>query len=157
VADDATNPGGRDTLDVARRALLAEVADLRQIAVTRSLRFSGDEILYLAHWITPEPEPRRYDTRFFLARTSPDAVCTPHEAEMAESVWLTPRGAVHYFGLGSLKMLPPTVHTLRRLTAYETVDAMFAGLAEAPVPAILPAMRRVAEGVTIELPRDPRA
>lgn len=156
LAEDATNPGGRETLDVARRALLAEVVDLRQVLITRSLRIMADRLLYLAHWITPEPEPRRYDTRFFLARVEADAVCTPHEGEMTESVWLTARGAVHYFELGSLKMLPPTVHTLRRLAGYASVDDIFAALAEAPVPAILPAMRVVPGGVTIELPPEAR-
>lgn len=153
LADDATNPGGREGLEIARRALLAEVVDLRQVLVSRSLRIAGDELLYLAHWITPEPEPRRYDTRFFLARTERDAVCSPHEAEMTESVWLTARGAVHYFEVGSLKMLPPTVHTLRRLAGYASVDDLFAELKDAPVDVILPAMRVVPDGVTIELPR----
>lgn len=153
VADDATNPGGaREGLDIARRALLAEVVGLRQVIATRSLRLSGDQLLYLAHWITPEPEPRRYDTRFFLARAEPEAVCTPHEAEMTESVWLTARGAVHHFESGSLKMLPPTVHTLRRLSGYGSVDEIFAALADASVPAIMPVMRVVDEGVTIEMP-----
>jgi 8-oxo-dGTP pyrophosphatase MutT (NUDIX family) len=156
VADDATNPGGRESLDVARRALLAGVVALRQVIVTRSLLLSGEQLLYLAHWITPEPEPRRYDTRFFMARVPPEAVCTPHEAEMTESVWLTARGAVHYFELGSLKMLPPTVHTLRRLAGFPSVDEIFAALADEPVPMIMPAMRVVPGGVTIELPPDAR-
>jgi 8-oxo-dGTP pyrophosphatase MutT (NUDIX family) len=157
VADDATNPGAaQEGLDIARRALLAEVVDLRQVMATRSLRIMGDRLLYLAHWITPEPEPRRYDTRFFLARVDPDAVCTPHEAEMTESVWLTARGAVHFFESGSLKMLPPTVHTLRRLAGYESVDAIFAALADAPVPAIMPVMRVVPDGVAIVLPGEAR-
>lgn len=156
VSEDATNPGGRESMEIARRALLAEVADLRQVIVTRSLRVSGDRLLYLAHWITPEPEPRRYDTRFFLARVEADAVCTPHEAEMTESVWLTARGAVHFFEGGSLKMLPPTVHTLRRLAGYGSVDEIFAALADAPVPAIMPVMRVVPDGVTIEMPPEAR-
>jgi 8-oxo-dGTP pyrophosphatase MutT (NUDIX family) len=157
VSDDATNPGGAlSNINVARRALLSNAVDLRQIFITRNLRMAGDELLYLAHWITPEPEPRRYDTRFFLARVDAEAVCTPHEEELTESVWLTARGAVHYFELGSLKMLPPTVHTLRRLAGYGTVGEMFAALADAPVPAILPVMRRVADGVAIELPPEAR-
>jgi 8-oxo-dGTP pyrophosphatase MutT (NUDIX family) len=157
VSDDATNPGGAlSNIDVARRALLSSVVGLRQIFITRNLRMAGDELLYLAHWITPEPEPRRYDTRFFLARVDAEAVCTPHEEELTESVWLTARGAVHYFELGSLKMLPPTVHTLRRLAGYGTVGEIFAALADAPVPAILPVMRRVADGVAIEIPPEAR-
>jgi 8-oxo-dGTP pyrophosphatase MutT (NUDIX family) len=157
VADDATNPGGaREGLDIARRALLADVVDLRQVLATRNLRMGADRLLYLAHWITPEPEPRRYDTRFFLARVDADAVCTPHEAEMTESVWLTARGAVHFFESGSLKMLPPTVHTLRRLAGFGSVDEIFAALADAPVPAILPVMRVRDDGVAIVLPDEAR-
>lgn len=156
VADDATNPGGQEGLEIARRALLAEVVDLRQVIVTRSLRIMGDRLIYVAHWITPEPEPRRYDTRFFLARVEADAVCTPHEAEMTESVWLTARGALHFFESGSLKMLPPTVHTLRRLAGFPSVDAIFAALADAPVPSIMPVMRVVPDGVAIALPEDAR-
>lgn len=156
LSDDATNPGGKEGLEIARRALLADVVDLRQVIVTRSLRIAADELLYLAHWITPEPEPRRYDTRFFLARAAADAVCTPHEAEATESVWLTARGALHFFESGSLRMLPPTVHTLRRLAGYGSVDEIFSALADAPVPAILPAMRVVPDGVTIELPPEAR-
>jgi 8-oxo-dGTP pyrophosphatase MutT (NUDIX family) len=156
LAEDATNPGGREGLEIARRALLAEVVDLRQVLTTRSLRIAADQLLYLAHWITPEPEPRRYDTRFFLARVGADSVCTPHEGEMTESVWLTARGAVHFFESGSLKMLPPTVHTLRRLAGYESVDSIFAALADAPVPAIMPIMRVVPDGVTIEMPPEAR-
>lgn len=145
---------GGESLDVARRALLSEVVDLRQVVVTRNARLAGDGLIYLAHWITPEPEPRRYDTRFFLARTAPDAVCTPHEAEMTESIWLSPGDAVGYFEGGSLKMLPPTVHTLRRLIPYASVDEVFAALSDAPVPAILPVMRRRPGGVAIEIPPD---
>lgn len=152
LSDDATNPGGREGLEIARRALLADVVDLRQVVVSRSLRVAADELIYLAHWITPEPEPRRYDTRFFLGRVPADAVCEPHEEEMTESVWLTPSAAVRFFEEGSLRMLPPTVHTLRRLAEFGSVDEIFAALADAPVPAILPVMRVVPDGVTIELP-----
>ncbi|HEY0038378.1 MAG TPA: hypothetical protein VGB66_16890 [Longimicrobium sp.] len=144
------------SLEVARRAMLDGVVTLRQMAVGNGVRLAGDALAYLAHWVTPEPEPRRYDTRFFLARVDAEAVCTPHEEELTESVWLTARGAVHYFELGSLKMLPPTVHTLRRLAGYGTVGEIFAALADAPVPAILPVMRRVADGVAIEIPPEAR-
>ena len=145
-----------EALEVARRALLADVIAMREVIVGQDLRLAGDGLAYVAHWITPEAEPRRYDTRFFLARVDAEAVCTPHEAEMTESVWLTARGAVHYFELGSLKMLPPTVHTLRRLAGFTSVDEIFAALADAPVPMIMPVMRVVPDGVTIELPPEAR-
>jgi 8-oxo-dGTP pyrophosphatase MutT (NUDIX family) len=141
---------------IARHALLAEKTALSDVAADHDLRLCGDAVAYLAHWITPEPEPRRYDTRFFLAQVPPDARCDVHAAEMTDDVWLTAREAVARFERGEMKMLPPTVHTLRRLSAYASADDAFAAVAAAPVPPILPVMRRHAEGVAIELPREAR-
>ena len=150
-------PAGPDHgLEVARRAILSDVIGMREVVVGQDLRLAGDGLLYVAHWVTPEPEPRRYDTRFFLARAQADAVCVPHEEEMTDSVWITAADAVRHFEEGGLRLLPPTIHTLRRLTQFATVDAIFAGLADAPVPMIMPIMRVVPSGVTIELPPEAR-
>jgi hypothetical protein len=53
-----------------------------------------------------------------------------------------------------MKMLPPTVRTLARLAEFRTLAAAWAALADAPVPALLPRMRRHPEGVAIEVPDD---
>jgi len=141
-----------ESLAVARRALLNEVVTLRDVAVGNGLRLAGDELIYVGHWITPEPEPRRYDTRFFAARAPADAVCDAHDAEMTDSVWLPPAEAVERFRDGQLKLLPPTVHTLQRLDGYPSWDALRAALEEAPVPGITPRMERRPEGVAIVVP-----
>lgn len=143
-------------LEVARRALLADVIAMREVIVGQDLRLAGDGLAYVAHWITPEAEPRRYDTRFFLARAEPDAVCVPHQEEMTDSVWITAADAVRHFEDGGLRLLPPTIHTLRRLVGLASVDAIFARLGDAPVPAIMPAMRPHPDGVAIVLPDEAR-
>ena len=48
------------------------------------------------------------------SRAEPDAVCVTHEAEMTDSVWITAADAVRHFEDGGLRLLPPTIHTLRR-------------------------------------------
>ncbi|HET7464966.1 MAG TPA: NUDIX domain-containing protein [Longimicrobium sp.] len=151
---DATQPrGGRGAgLEVARRALLNDVVDLHGVVVGNGLRLSGGELVYIAHWITPTPEPRRYDTRFFAAHAPAGAECTVHDAEMTDALWLTPAEAVRRFEAGEMKLLPPTVHTLRRLSRYATWEQLRAWLQDAPVPAILPRMERDAEGVAIVVP-----
>lgn len=150
-------PAGADpALEVARRAILSDVIGMREVVVGQDLRLAGDGLLYLAHWVTPEPEPRRYDTRFFLARAQADAVCVPHEEEMTDSVWITAADAVRHFEDGGLRLLPPTIHTLRRIAAFGSVDAIFTALADEPVPMIMPVMRVVPNGVTIELPPEAR-
>lgn len=136
----------------ARAALLEGHTTLREIAEAEGLHLATAELLYLAHWITPEPEPRRYDTRFFLARVPDGAECTPHAAELTEARWMRPADATAAFAAGELKMLPPTVDTLRRLVPFASVAAAWAALTDAPVSAILPRMRRHPEGVAIEIP-----
>jgi 8-oxo-dGTP pyrophosphatase MutT (NUDIX family) len=141
-----------ESLAVARRALLNEVVTLRDVAVGNGLRLAGDELIYVGHWITPEPEPRRYDTRFFAARAPAGAVCDAHDAEMTDSVWLHPAEAVARFHHGQLKLLPPTVHTLQRLDGYADWNALRAALQDAPVPGITPRMERRPGGVAIVVP-----
>jgi 8-oxo-dGTP pyrophosphatase MutT (NUDIX family) len=145
-------PGGGDAVEVARRALLDGVVGLREVALNLGVRLSGGELLYIAHWITPEPEPRRYDTRFFLAHAPEGAVCTPHEAEMTDARWMRPADAVAAFRRGEIKLLPPTVHTLRCLSRCGSFAEARRALAEAPVPAILPRMLAHPEGVAIVVP-----
>ncbi|HEU4455065.1 MAG TPA: NUDIX domain-containing protein, partial [Longimicrobium sp.] len=137
---------------VARRALLNDVVKLSDVAVGNGLRLAGDAMIYIAHWITPEPEPRRFDTRFFAARAPDDAVCDVHDLEMTDSVWLPPAEAVERFRDGQMKLLPPTVRTLEQLSGFATFDALRASLADAEVPAILPRMRRDPDGVAIVVP-----
>ena len=145
-----------ESLAIARRALLNDVVTLRDVAVGNGLQLAGDELIYVGHWITPEPEPRRYDTRFFAARAPEGAVCTVHDAEMVDSVWLHPAEAVKRFHHGQLRLLPPTVHTLQRLAAYPSWRELRAALEDASVPSITPRMERRAEGVAIVVPESPK-
>jgi 8-oxo-dGTP pyrophosphatase MutT (NUDIX family) len=140
------------SLDVARRALLNDVVSLHDVVVGNGLCLSGGELIYIAHWITPTPEPRRYDTRFFAARAPAGAQCTVHDAEMTDAAWLRPADAVERFNAGDMKLLPPTVHTLRRLAEYGSWEQARAWMQDAPVPCILPRMERHPEGVALVVP-----
>lgn len=111
-------------------------------------------LLRIARWITPEPEPRRYDAEFFLARAPTDAVVRLQEAEATDALWIAPGAAVTRWQQGALPMLPPTVHTLRRIAGWGSVDQTWAALGDAPVPVILPQMRRHPGGVAVEIPGD---
>lgn len=141
-----------ESLAVARRALLNDVVGIRDVAVGNGVRLDGGALIYLAHWITPLPEPRRYDTRFFAARAPDDAVCDVHDLEMTDAVWLPPAQAVSRFRAGEMTLLPPTVHTLARLAEFGSWNEARAALEDAPVPSITPRMEPHPQGVAIVVP-----
>ena len=134
-----------------RETLLAEEISMREIAARHGLRYALEELVYVAHWITPEPEPRRFDTRFFLAPLPEEQECEAHEPELVEARWLSPALAVEGWERGELSMLPPTLHTLRRLRGFGGVAELVDALRNQPVPSFLPRIRRRADGVVIEL------
>ncbi len=134
-----------------RAGLLTGETTLLEVLRAAGARLDGGDLLYLAHWITPLPEPRRYDTRFFLARVAADVVCEPQPGELTDARWLTPAEGVAAYRRGELRMLPPTVKTLQRLEPFPSTDAAWQELTDAPVVAILPRMHRDARGVVIEI------
>ncbi len=81
---------------------------------------------YVGHWITPESSPRRFDTRFFLARFSGGEVrADPDEFE--DLWWARPVEILKRVESGELSAITPTLSFLTSLTQYRNVDKAFAG------------------------------
>jgi 8-oxo-dGTP pyrophosphatase MutT (NUDIX family) len=137
--------------DVAhwREALMSGGATL--LDALRGLRVRPDisRMVYCAHWITPVAEPRRYDTRFFLAALPEACEAAADEREMTDAIWATTAGAVAAFESGRLPMVFPTIKTIQRLIGYSTVADMIAAFRDTSVPAVLPRLVRTPEGVGI--------
>jgi len=55
------------TLTECRRACQADNRAFWQLVKGEDLRLATDRLVYFAHWITPEGQPLRFDTRFFAA------------------------------------------------------------------------------------------
>ena len=106
---------------------------------------------YFAHWITPEPEPRRYDTRFFAAKVRHEAHAIVDPREMTDAVWLTPKKALRRHEAKSLPMVFPTIKTLQRLSSYHRADEALADLGRSRVPTIMPRLVVTPIGVGMEM------
>jgi len=77
-------------LAARRRELLSGKTSFPEIVRNEALRLALDELAYFAHWVTPEIETRRFDTRFFVAR-APEGQTPIHDAgETSHSEWLSP-------------------------------------------------------------------
>src|SRR5438093_12613441 len=66
------------------------------------LTLATDRLVYFAHWITPETQPLRFDTRLFAAAMPPGQDAVADEPEITEVRWLAPREALDSSARGEL-------------------------------------------------------
>ena len=92
----------------------------------RDLVLDLDALTYLSHWVTPAVEPRRYDTRFFLAHAPADQIAGHDQFEITDQRWIAPAGALDAGRAGEMPMIFPTILTLRWLREHDTVAAAVA-------------------------------
>jgi 8-oxo-dGTP pyrophosphatase MutT (NUDIX family) len=111
-----------DEWEAERVALEAREQSLSELLARRALVLRADLLRPFAHWITPEVEPKRFDTRFFVARVPEGQVCREVGTEADERRWLRPQEALDQ----RLGMLPPTAVALADLAAHPDVEAALA-------------------------------
>jgi len=117
-----------DDWEADRLALLDRSLSLAELLSRRGLVLRADLLRPWAHWITPEVEPRRFDTRFFVAALPVGQRTRDVGGEADRVTWARPADVLAAAERGELGMLPPTAFTLSELSAYETVaDVLAAG------------------------------
>jgi 8-oxo-dGTP pyrophosphatase MutT (NUDIX family) len=120
--DDLLADVSTDEWEAERIALEGREHSLSELLERRGLVLRSDLLRPLAHWITPEIEPKRFDTRFFLARLPGGQVTRTAGTEADQRLWVRPADALAQ----GLTMLPPTRAVLDELSAYDDVDAALA-------------------------------
>lgn len=148
-----TRGGADDAVALsARGLLLEETASFAEVLDRLKYRVAGDAVEYIAHWITPEAEPRRYDTRFFAAVVAADRPVSLDAREMIDALWLTPAEALRRNASGRLPMVFPTLRTLEDLLGFRSPREALAHFRGQPVKPILPRLVRTPTGIGIEMP-----
>ena len=137
-----------------RVALMADEIGFADVLAATDSWIEGTEVSYLAHWITPVQEPRRYDARFFLAGVPAGTEVVIDEREMVDARWLRPNDALHLNRAGSLPMVFPTIHTLQLLTEFGSVAEAVAEFRRRRIPSILPRLVRTRTGIGLEVPEE---
>lgn len=123
-----------------------------------SLRRDGlpdvDALRPLAWWITPEAEPKRFDTRFFIAEVARDTAAVVDAKEAVDHAWLTPRAALEAYARGEVVLAPPTLCTLEDLAPWSSVQAAVDAVRR-PIRPVCPRLVLGDDGsVTLALPGD---
>lgn len=146
-------PGGRvdladhDGPDPIRRCAIRETTEETGVVLAEV------DLHPWAHWITPEIEPRRYDTWFFVA-TMPDdleAVDISGETERAE--WSTPREALAAERSEVIRLMPPTMSILIELADLGSVEAVINHAKDRQIEEVLPKVVETPHGWQFRYPR----
>ncbi|MGW2225527.1 NUDIX hydrolase [Streptomyces formicae] len=128
-----------DDWEADREALVARDVSFAEFLDRRGLVLRSDLLGAWARWITPEFEPRRYDTFFFVAALPTGQRTRNASTEADRTVWIRPTEAAARYDKGELLMMPPTISTLRALSPHRTpADA----LAAAPEQDMAPVLAR---------------
>jgi hypothetical protein len=140
--------GHRQAVDRGERRLV-------EVCMEEGLQLAVDSMFYFSHWITPEGAPRRYDTRFFIARAPEAQVPLHDDREVIANLWVRPADALARHRAGEFDLIFPTVRSLMALERFATADdALFAAAAVEHVPTMLPRIIEDQGGYRILLPGD---
>lgn len=111
------------------------------------LSLAADRLRPFDHWITPPVEPRRYDTRFFLAALPEGQEPDDQTTEVDLTMWARPVELLEDFRSGRSMLLPPTWAQLRHLS--EFADVASALSAERTITPIQPDIVEHKDGIRV--------
>ncbi|WP_329457157.1 NUDIX hydrolase [Streptomyces sp. NBC_01497] len=133
VVDDMTG----DDWEADRAALAGHELSFAEFLDKRRLTLRSDLLGAWARWITPEFEPRRYDTWFFVAALPAGQRTRNASTEADRTVWIRPAEATAAYDGGELLMMPPTVSTLRALEPYGSAADVLAAAEQRDLTPVL--------------------
>ncbi|MEA3510837.1 MAG: NUDIX hydrolase [Actinomycetota bacterium] len=93
-------------------------------AAERDKRFAGDSLWYFANWITPEPLPIRFDTRFFAAVIPQDLDPSVDGNELIDALWARPIDVLERADAGAWLVAFPTRKIVEFLGSFGTTDRL---------------------------------
>lgn len=149
----AETPAGAALSGVRRRLL--EGAPFPELVEELDALLHLDRMTPFARWLTPAVEPRRYDTRFFVAVAPPEQEPAHDRRETTEAAWMTPAGALERERRGEIQLPPPTLRTLEQLSAHPRLDVVLEEARSQRPPFVDPVFVERAGAYVLALPGDP--
>ena len=153
TADSVVADTTGDDWEADRVALEARELSLTDFLDTRGLVLRSDLLGAWAAWLTPEFEPRRYRTWFFVAALPEGQVTRDVSSESSSVTWLPVAEAAAMADRGEVVMLPPTHLTCLDVARFGTPGEVLAEAAGRAVSMFMPEV--VAEGEQLYLSTPP--
>jgi 8-oxo-dGTP pyrophosphatase MutT (NUDIX family) len=128
---------------------------IRELAEEAGIELAADaELVPFSRWITPEPVPTRFDTRFYLALAPPHSPPRPDGSETVDAAWFEPAAALSSHREGRLDLVFPTIKNLEPLAQFATSAEAIEAARAASVEPILPRVVGDGEARRVVLPGD---
>ena len=135
------NGADKHKFDNYRRMLLENKISLLEICKKENLSLNLNNIEPFSHWVTPEIEIKRFDTRFFIAYI-PAKQTEKHDGnELTDSVWISPKKALDKSLNGEMPMIMPTISNLQQCLEFDSGQKLLehqSKLTNDDIPSILP-------------------
>jgi len=112
-------------LEADRLALIEHRATFDEVLLRHGVVPQPELLRPWSRWITPDFEPRRYDTYFYVA-VSPEQEARFVGGEADAAQWVAPQSAVDKQKSGDRLLMPPTEWTLRELATFTSAADVFA-------------------------------
>jgi len=106
----------REPLNAGKRAF-AELLEQEDLYVPAS------ELVYFSHWITAAGRPRRFNTRFFVAKAPHGQDGAHDDTETVHSFWISPRDALERHERQEIEIIFPTRTSLADLAKFTSASA----------------------------------
>lgn len=146
-------PGGKvDPADAETAQDPVRACALRETHEETSVELSDADLLPWAHWTTPEVEPRRFDTHFFVSALPTDQQPQDVSGETDRAAWATPGATLAEFERGEIALMPPTLSVLLELVDVADVAAIREVARDRVIVSVLPRVIRAEGGWTFAYP-----
>ena len=159
----ARSRGSQDLIAASRAAAVADAhrgalcegkTSFREILATNELIPAVDRLAHYAHWITPEGQPKRFDTHFFLAKAPPEQVGAHDGRESTDSIWVSPQEALDGGKSGRFILPFPTTRNLIKLGKQPSVEAALEDARGSRVVTVMPVVTKEGDKRRLKIPAE---
>ena len=137
------------------QAIAHHVAAARELFEESGVRVDPHDLTPFARWVTPEFQPKRFDTWFFVAVSPAGQAATHDGVENSDSAWVDPAAAIQMCRRGGISLPPPTWTTLRKLSSFADVGDAVRWARATRIVRVQPAFVEHDDGRLLMLPGDP--